>query len=125
MPQNPQNFVAKNAAGAMVALLTDADGALVITAPDAPLPAAPQTHFNITAATVVKATPGTILRFNVVSAGTAAGTINDCATTGAAAAANAVATIPEVVGPVALDWPCAVGIVVTPGAGQVLSILFA
>lgn len=108
----------------MVPLTVDGDGALMVTAPDTPLPDAPTSRFNISVATVVKATPGTVLRFNVVTAGTTAGTINDCATTGAAAAANAIATIPEVVGPVALEWPCAVGIVVTPGTGQVVSILF-
>lgn len=125
MPQSPQNLVARNSAGAFVPLRVDADGALLITAADAPLPALPQTHLNITAATVVKATPGTVLRFNVVAAGTTVGTINDCATTGAAAAANAVAAIPELVGTVEIDWTFATGIVVVPGTGQVVSVLFA
>jgi hypothetical protein len=125
MPQNSQNFVAVNSLGAGVPLKVDADGALIVTAPDLPLPAAPQAHYNITAATVIKATPGTVLRFNVVVAGSTVGSINDCATTGAVAAANEIASLPNTVGPSTLDWPCAVGIVVTPGTGQTIAVLFA
>ena len=57
-------------------------------------------------------------------AGSAAGTANDCATTGAAAAANQLATIPAAVGIISVDWPCLAGIVVVPGSGQTLAVSF-
>lgn len=76
---------------------------------------------NVTASTVVKATPGKVTRVivNTVIA-TAAVTINDTTTTGGAAAANLVLTIP--VGTVAgtvftIDWPCAAGIVASFAGG--------
>ncbi|HLZ84879.1 MAG TPA: hypothetical protein VKQ54_15050 [Caulobacteraceae bacterium] len=78
---------------------------------------------NLTAATVVKASPGRLVRINVIVAG-AAGTANDCTTTGAAVAANEIAVIPAAVGPLLLDWPCAAGIVVAPGAGQTIAVSF-
>ncbi|KWN80868.1 hypothetical protein WM24_23835 [Burkholderia ubonensis] len=80
--------------------------------------------YNITAAAVVKATPGRLVRINVVVAGSAAGTANDCATTGAAAAANEIAVIPNTVGTYYLDWPCATGIVVVPGTGQTVAVSY-
>jgi hypothetical protein len=79
------------------------------------------TSLNITAAKVLKAGPGAVLVVTVVVAGSAPGTVNDCATTGAAAAANQVATIPNTVGSYAINVPCVVGIVV-PGSGQTLAV---
>jgi hypothetical protein len=79
---------------------------------------------DITAQTLVKGAPGRIMRVSVVVAGTAAGTVNDAATTGAASASNAVATIPNAIGVTALNFPCFNGIVVTPGAGQTLSVSY-
>lgn len=79
---------------------------------------------NISAATVVKATPGRLVRINVVAAGSTAGTANDCATTGAAATGNQIASLPNAVGPIELKWPCATGIVVVPGTGQTLAVSF-
>ena len=61
----------------------------------------------------------------MVVAGSGAGTINDCDTTGAAAAANAIATLPTTAGPIQLNFPCQLGIVVVPGAGQTIAISFA
>ena len=78
---------------------------------------------NITAAAVVKATPGRIAKVAVIVAG-AAGTVNDCATTGTAVAGNVIFEIPAVVGVYPLDWPCLVGIVVVPGAAQVVSVSY-
>lgn len=78
---------------------------------------------NITAATVVKASPGTVFTITVNTAG-AAGAVHDCLTTGAAAAANLVFEIPAVVGIYTLTFPCFVGIVVSPGAAQVVSIAY-
>jgi hypothetical protein len=80
--------------------------------------------YNITTATVIKALPGRVFRVNVQVAGSTTGTVNDCATTGAAAAANQIAVIPETVGPLVLEWPCATGIVVVPGTGQTISVSY-
>lgn len=119
MPQTPYNQIAQNQAGAGVALKTaGSDGALIITQGGTAV------QYNITAATLVKAGIGRIVRFNVTVAG-AAGTINDAATTGGAAASNLIAAIPAAVGIYELDWPVANGIVVTPGAAQVVSVAFA
>ena len=73
---------------------------------------------NATAAVAVKATPGRIAKLIIIDPGTTGGafTINDCATTGAAAAANTIWSAPYngtgiVKGAVIdLDFPCAVGI---------------
>ena len=83
---------------------------------------------NITAAAVVKATPGRVAKIVVVAPGSGSGvfTINDCATIGTAAAANVIwsmaynATANVGGAVINLDWPCAVGIVVSavPGAGS-------
>lgn len=80
---------------------------------------------NITVATVVKAAPGTALVATVVVAGAGAGSINDCITTGAADATNTIASLPTTVGPIALNFPCQLGIVVKPGAGQTIAISYA
>lgn len=82
------------------------------------------TTLNIAAATVVKAAPGRLVRINVNTAGTTAGTASDCATTGAVAAANLIAGIPNTVGTYFLDWPTNTGIVITPGTGQVVSVSY-
>jgi hypothetical protein len=77
---------------------------------------------NITGSVVIKATPGRVFKVSVIVAGGAAGTINDCATTGAAAATNQIGTAPTTVGTVDFNWPMATGIVVVPGSGQTLAI---
>jgi hypothetical protein len=119
VPQTPYNQIAQNQAGAGVALKTaGSDGALIITQGGS------NTLLNITAQTVVKTGAGRVIRFVVNVAG-AAGTISDVATTGGVAAANLIATIPATVGIYELDWPVANGIVVTPGAAQVLSLAYA
>ncbi len=79
---------------------------------------------NITAATLVRAGPGRAVRVNVIVAGSAAGSVNDCATTGAAATANATAAIPNTLGSYMVDMPHALGIVVVPGTGQTLCIAY-
>ena len=83
-----------------------------------------KTALNITSATVVKAAPGQVLTVTVVVAGSAPGTVNDCLTTGAAAASNAIASLPAAVGSQQLNFPCQVGIVVTPGTGQTIAISY-
>lgn len=77
----------------------------------------------ITGTTVVKSTPGMVAKAIVLVAG-APGTINDCSTTAAVATANEIAVLPAAVGPIELEFPCLVGIVVVPGAGQVISLSY-
>lgn len=79
---------------------------------------------NVSASTVIKATAGRVFRVSVVTAGSAAGAVHDAATTGAAAAGNKIATIPNAVGIYDLNWPCTSGIVLIPGTGQVLAISY-
>lgn len=79
---------------------------------------------NIAAAgAVVKATPGTIWSVHMTTANTVAGGIYDCATVGAAAAANLIAVIPVgAVGDIIRGpFPCQTGIVVIPGTSGVAS----
>jgi hypothetical protein len=83
-----------------------------------------QSFLNISAATAVKSSKGRIVRVNVTTAGTAAGNIYDRATTTGVAPANLVAAIPNTVGSYEIDFPCANGIVVAPGTGQVVSVSF-
>lgn len=81
---------------------------------------------NVTAAGVIKATAGRIGRIVVTAPGTTSGalTLNDCATTAAASAANTIISIPfgslTAGQTIALDWPCINGITVSavPGAGS-------
>ncbi len=81
---------------------------------------------NITAKTVIKATPGTVWNVIMNTANTVAGGIYDVATTGGTAAGNLIKGIPTattgeiITGP----FPCAVGIVVDPGTGGVASVSF-
>lgn len=79
---------------------------------------------SITATTVVKAAPGRIARLSVTATGTVAGGVYDAATTLAADAANLIAVTPTEVGVTMLNWPCAVGIVAAPGAGQTISVSY-
>lgn len=79
---------------------------------------------DITAVKVVKASPGTLYRFVVTVAG-AVGNVYDSVSTTGNSATNLIATIPATVGIYELSWPCATGIVVAPGAGQVVSVSYA
>lgn len=85
---------------------------------------------NVTTQTVVKATPGTLFRITVLTVATG-GTFgaNDAATTGAAAASNAILAIgaswPAAGTVFELEWPCSNGIVVNPGTGGAVSVSFA
>lgn len=91
--------------------------------PYVPRPTNPS--YNLSVATVVKASAGTLWRINVVTAGSTSGTANDCTTTGAAAAGNLICEIPNTVGTIELQWPAATGIVIVPGTGQVVSVSYA
>lgn len=79
---------------------------------------------NITAATVVKASSGRLVRINVLTAGSTTGTANDATTTGGASASNEIFSIPNTVGSYYLDWPVTNGIVIIPGTSQVISVSY-
>jgi hypothetical protein len=76
------------------------------------------------AASVVDAAPGRAVRVNVLVAGTAPGSLNDAATVPAAASPNLFFIVPNTLGSYVIDWPCAAGIVVTPGTGQTLAVSY-
>ncbi len=79
---------------------------------------------NVTAGTVVKDTPGRVCKIIVTVAGSAPGNVYDRASTSGVAAANQIATIPNTVGPIALDFPALVGITVVPGTGQTIAVSY-
>lgn len=76
---------------------------------------------NLTSATRVKNAAGRVFRVSIIVAGSAPGTVNDCATTGAAAVSNQIATLPNTVGTLELDWPFATALVIVPGTGQTVA----
>lgn len=82
------------------------------------------TRLNITAATVVKAAPGRVARVSVIVAGSAAGSVNNALTTGAAAASNQLFVVPNTAGSYVIDMYCSTGIVVVPGTGQTLAVSY-
>jgi hypothetical protein len=83
---------------------------------------------NVSAATLITtaANPvgSRIARVSVTTAGSGAGSLYDSATVAGAAAANLIATIPNAVGVITIDFPVTAGIVVVPGAGQVVSVSY-
>ena len=78
---------------------------------------------NIAAATVVKSGVGRIVKVSVTVAG-AVGNIYDSASTTGNSATNLIAVIPAVVGVYTLEWPVGTGIVIAPGAAQVVSVSY-
>ena len=81
-----------------------------------------KSFLNVTATTAVKSSAGRVARVNVVVADGAV-SVHDAATTGAAAAANKIITLPDAVGSYSIDFPCANGIVVVPN-GSTVAISF-
>lgn len=79
---------------------------------------------NISAATVVKAVPGRIVRVSVITAGSSPGGVHNTTTTGGASTANQVFVIPNAVGVHTLHWPMSSGVVVVPGTGQLVAVTF-
>ena len=123
MPQNAnQATVFKNSSNAQAQPTLDAAGNVPVN--DGLLNPSAKTLFNITTATAVKATAGRIIQAFVQVAGSGTGTINDIATTGAAAIGNQIAVIPQTVGGIAgvKDWQTQTGIVVVPGTGQTIVV---
>lgn len=77
---------------------------------------------NIAAGTLI---PGAKRVFTVsVSVAGAVGTVNDCATVGAAAAGNQIGVIPAAIGIYQFDFPLGVALVVVPGAAQVVAVSY-
>lgn len=100
----------------------DSEGALRVSIDSSPVTEFSRT-LNITVPTVVKASAGTVGTVVVVVKGSANGTLNDCATTGAAAASNAFFALDDTAtSATVLNFPTSTGIVVTPGAGQTIAI---
>ncbi len=95
--------------------------------PLGPAPGGNQTALDVSATTVIKATPGRIYTVNVTTAGSTTGSIydNNSAVSGNVAAAL-VAVVPLAIGIYPLGpFPCVnTGIVFVPGTGMVASIAF-
>ncbi len=80
-----------------------------------------RTALNLTAAAVIKASPGRLVNVTIIAPGTTGGafTFNDCATLAAATAANEIATIPfgatnNFAGStITINKPCTKGIVLS------------
>lgn len=131
MPQNPLlSYVAKNASNVGAPLLVTPQGLLL--ASEGGL----LTVLNLTAPTVIKSTPARLARIIIIAPGSTSGafTLNDCATTGAAAAANVIWTLPyngtyNIAGQIYQpDWPCLTGLVLSavPGAGSpIIAVAYA
>jgi hypothetical protein len=119
MPQNPLNLSTQNPSNAFVPTQADYGGNLMVGK-------GLEVTFDVTAATVIFTGKGRVAKVSVIVAGSAAGTVNDCATTGAAAVANQLATIPDTAGGGVydIDMPVATGLVVVPGTGQTLAVSF-
>lgn len=89
-----------------------------------PRPGGNASSLNLTAETVVKASPGTVYRVVVTVAGTAPGSVYDVATAGTGAAATLISTIPNTIGVYDLTFPCFTGIDIVPGTGQTVSVSY-
>ena len=65
-----------------------------------------------------------VQRVIVTTAGSTVGSVNDSATIAGATEANQIAAIPNVVGPILIDFPILAGLVITPGEGQVVNVTY-
>lgn len=91
--------------------------------PLAPVPGGTATTLDVTAATIIKNSPGRLFTISVVVAGSAAGAVYDSASTSGNTAANQIGVIPNTAGPVSFNaMPTATGIVVAPGTGQTVTV---
>jgi hypothetical protein len=79
-------------------------------------------YTQITAATLVKSGQGRIARLVVVVAGSGTGSVYDASS--AAATTNKLLTIPTTIGIVEVNIPVNNGIVVAPGTGQTVAIVY-
>ena len=79
---------------------------------------------DVTAATVIKSSAGRSFKVVVLVAGSAAGALYDAASTTGNTIANQLMVIPTTVGVYTIDAPHANGIVLAPGTGQTLAIIY-
>ena len=88
---------------------------------------------DVTAAAVIKATPGRLATITISGTVGTGGTytFNDCATTAAAATSNQIISLAGTTAvngvPIVFNWPCAVGIVLSSfatGGAPILSISY-
>ena len=130
MSQTPIALNSKNPANAFTPTLVDAGGMLEVTN------GGKSSALNLTAAAVIKGSSGRLAKIVIIAPGSTSGTFtfNDCATTGAATAANTIFTLAynatsNVAGSVFnVEWPCANGIVLSavPGGGSpIVAVSFA
>lgn len=126
MPQSPISYNTVNPSGALVPLQSDTSGNLITGQGTA-------CTKNVTAAAVIKASPGRLVK--IICMGTigtgGALTVNDCTTIGAAAAANQIFTIAfggTTVGTIfSLDIPCSSGITISAiptGGSPVFAVVY-
>lgn len=78
----------------------------------------------LTGQTLVFAGSGYLSSISVTVAGSAAGTVNDSATTGGAGAGNALCVVPMTAGVLHIGLPFKNGLVVTPGTGQSVLVCY-
>jgi hypothetical protein len=78
---------------------------------------------GIASASVVKPAAGVVQRVSVLVPGSA-GAIYDCNNL-ASTSGKQVFVVPATAGVYTLEWPCATGVTVAPGAGQTLAITLA
>ncbi len=83
------------------------------------------TSETVTAQTLITTGMGVLVNFSVTVKGSANGTINNAATTGAAAAANALVVVSDAatgITPCGLNYN--LGLVITPGTGQSINVTY-
>lgn len=123
----PQGAIQVSAAVRKAAGLASAAGAPLLMDPSQALLTGKglRTALNKTAAAaaMIQTGVGRICKVIVNTAGSAPGSINDSATP-SSAAATTVFTIPNVVGIYDVDMPLALGLSLTVGTGQVLSLSY-
>ena len=83
---------------------------------------------NLTGTTVIKNSAGRLARVTVIASNTAGDAVfNDCATTGAAAAANQILIVPQNTAKgtvIYVNWPCNAGIVLSALGGGTFAAAF-
>lgn len=93
--------------------------------PLVPVPGGTATTLDITAATVIKSSPGRVFTISVIVAGTGVGAVYDSVSTSGNTAANQIGVIPDTAGGGIYNFnaiPTTNGIVVAPGTGQTIAV---
>lgn len=81
-----------------------------------------QNSADISAATLIKAGPGRVATIVVTTAGTTDGYIYDA--TNSNATINKIYVIPNTVGATFVNMPVNLGLVVSPGSGQIIAVSY-